>query len=127
MFGACPTPREECPYFERPTPRPLKGTQEHGCRSDEDHIIPLRLGATALEFMYLNLPDNLQQICRWEHEQRNAEHARGVVDYDELPSKQEMIRAVAKFVMENDIYVSKAKARKIFGEIWRGDGRVAEA
>lgn len=87
MIRECPTPREDCPYYNLPPPPPLRG-QEYGCYSDRDHIVPKRLGTTALARKYIRLPINMQQLCRWDHVEKTI---RG----DEpLPPYEVMDRAV---------------------------------
>lgn len=107
-YGPCPSPRELCPYFERPAPEPLAEQQEHGCFSDVDHIVPRRLGQTALGKTFIQLPDNKQQICRYQHEQKPLEP-------DELPPREYMVERVREAWEAGDIYLSKRKQRKIFG------------
>ncbi len=71
-YEACPNPQEGCPHYSRPTKPPLQGLQEHGCFSDQDHILPQRLGrlitATQVQIDYINSDANIKQECRWQHE-----------------------------------------------------------
>lgn len=108
----CPKPSPDCPYFDRKAPSPLRGKQEHGCFEDKDHIVPQRLGTTALAKAYIDLPENKQQMCRWEHEKKTA---RG----DEpLPSEEYMFNRVADAAMRGAIQLSKTKREKLkLGEI----------
>lgn len=101
--GECPTPRPECPYVNR----------EGGCFSDLDHIVPQRLGRTALAAIYINLPSNKQQLCRWLHEQKTAEGD------EPLPPKEVMFMEVAAAQLRGEISLSNRKLRKVFGPEWR--------
>ena len=74
-YEACPNPQEDCPYYRRPAPGKLKGTQSHGCFSDSDHIIPQRLArrrsATRAEKQYImQNPENREQLCRNLHNEK---------------------------------------------------------
>lgn len=94
--GPCPNPQENCPWFGRKAPKPLRRTQEHGCFSDEDHIIPRFLGRQATENnriirKYINLPENRQQICRWEHDEKTADD---LYNPPELPPLEVMKAAI---------------------------------
>lgn len=76
MIGACPNPSRACPYYGARPRGPLRREQSHGCFSDTDHKIPQRLvkrvAETALAREIINDPDNLQQLCRWEHDEKTA-------------------------------------------------------
>ena len=69
----CPNPLPDCPWFGRPTPKCLRSTQEHGCFSDLDHILPRFLGRTSLQRRFIERPENKQQLCRWEHDEKTFE------------------------------------------------------
>lgn len=82
MYGECPVANEACKYFERvPVPG---GNVENGCFSDLDHKVPKRLATTALARAYIFSPENTQQLCRREHDDKCAEGD------DPLPSPEEM-------------------------------------
>lgn len=57
-------------------PAELRGTQEHGCYSDRDHVIPQRLarrfGRSSLERAIIYDTDNIVQTCRAEHDEKTA-------------------------------------------------------
>lgn len=106
-IGSCPNPSFECPWFRRPTPRPLKGSQEHGCFSDLDHIVPQRLGTTALAKTYINLPENKQQLCRWDHDEKGYEGD------EPLPPEDYMAERVAVAALEGAIRLNAKKKKRI--------------
>lgn len=95
---ACPTPSEDCPYFDRRPPGKLKRTQHHGCYSDMDHIVPRRLakrkGSTPLERQYVAHPVNHQQLCRWEHDEKTW------AGDEPMPTREEMLGAMALYKAE---------------------------
>lgn len=98
MIGECPNPRADCPYAAR-----------KGCFSDTDHIVPKRLAKTTLAAVYVELPANKQQICRWEHEEKTA-------NGDEpLPSRESMRTAIEIAQELGQIALSKRKRKAIFG------------
>lgn len=80
MITPCPFASEACPYYGRDTPKPLIGTQEHGCYSDTDHLLPRAIGHSALSSPlldeYINTPANKVQRCRWEHDAKTGEDQR---------------------------------------------------
>ena len=98
MIGECPNPRAECPYAAR-----------EGCFSDTDHIVPRRLAETTLAAVYIDLPANKQQLCRWDHDQktRNGD--------EPLPERAEMIEAIETAVTLGQIALSRRKRKAIFG------------
>lgn len=105
---SCPTPREDCPWFTRPTPSHLKKTQEHGCRSDLDHIVPRRLGTTALAGIYIEKhPENKQQLCRWEHDKKTLEGDAP------LPDTEYMEQAIQEAEAEGLIHLSKKQRKRL--------------
>lgn len=61
--GECPSPQTDCKYALLP----------EGCFSDEHHLYyPKRryCGKMAIEFR--ELPENKEQLCRREHDERHA-------------------------------------------------------
>lgn len=110
----CPNPSMDCPFFEQMPPSCLKSTQEHGCFSDLDHIVPQRyaraVGATALEKTYiLDYPGNHQQLCRWEHEEKTFQGD------EPLPDRAIMRQRLAQAVLEGIMVLSGNKRKQIFG------------
>ena len=92
----CPLANGDCRYYDQPTPKALRGTQEHGCRSDSDHIIPRAMGkgATKLVQNYIQRsPDNRQQLCREEHEQKTRDDQ---INPPTLPDAQFMMDSLAR-------------------------------
>lgn len=95
MITDCPNAHEGCPYFDKPTPKALRGEQSHGCRADTDHIIPRWMGraATASPLLrnYIRSKANQQQLCRLEHDKKTIE------DWDNPPlppTDFEMVTAI---------------------------------
>jgi len=78
MIRECPTPQEGCPYAEQ------------GCFSDTHHLFyPRRDYRRGVEKRFRELPENKEQICRWEHDERHATELP-----PEKPSREEMLRAI---------------------------------
>lgn len=98
MIGECPNPRAECPYAAR-----------EGCFSDTDHIVPQRLGKTTLAAVYIDLPANKQQLCRWEHDQKTASGD------EPLPERHVMRDAIQMAIELGEVALSKRKRKAIFG------------
>lgn len=98
---SCPNPQPDCKYAPE-------------CFSDNDHIIPRRLGTTALERAYLELPQFQQQICRRLHDERNARHNRGdTSDIPEFPTQNIMRAVILDAVESGEISLSKTQERKL--------------
>jgi hypothetical protein len=59
MLGVCPRENTPgCPYMER-----------GGCASNEHHRLwPRRRYKSQLEKQFRDLPENKEQLCRWEHD-----------------------------------------------------------
>lgn len=112
-YEICPNANEECVWYNRPAPDCLKSTQEHGCFSDNDHILPRSLGETALDKAYLELPSNQQQICRAEHDQKTQQE---IHDPPQLPDRETMRESIAKAINEGIVSFSGSKIKKIFGD-----------
>lgn len=100
MIGECPNPRPECPYAAR-----------GGCFSDTDHIVPKRLAETTLAAVFIELPSNKQQLCRWDHEQKTASGD------EPLPERHVMREAIETAVQLGEIALSRRKHKAIFGRI----------
>lgn len=100
-YGECPSPREDCKYAPE-------------CFSDSDHIIPRRLGDTALKRVYLNLPQFREQVCRREHEERNDRHNQGdLSDIPSFPSEERMRDEIIAAVARGDISLSKSMQKRL--------------
>ena len=98
---SCPNPRPDCKYAPE-------------CFSDNDHIIPQRLGTTALKKAYLELPQFQQQICRREHDERNARHDRGdTSDIPPFPTPNQMRAAILDAVENGEISLSRSKEKRL--------------
>lgn len=111
--GECPDPSPQCPWYNRPTPPQLRGTQEHGCFSDEDHIFPKSLGNTALLKLYIQLPENKQQVCRWWHDYKTAQEQ---IEPPTPPTREFALEALARAIDAGQITLSVTKQRKILGK-----------
>lgn len=102
MRGECPNPKPECRY-----------NQLGGCFSDTDHIVPRRLATTALNGVYIELPDNKQQICRDEHDQKTFEGD------EPLPDVQTMRDAIFAAQSLGVVSLSRRKMKAVYGRNWR--------
>jgi hypothetical protein len=99
MREECPTPSDACPYADRPG----------GCFSDVDHAYYPAIdysGIMGTEFR--ELPENKEQRCRWEHEQRH---------FDELPpdkpTREHMLGRIATAYYAGEITLSKRKLKRL--------------
>ena len=98
MKGECPNPRPDCPYAQQ------------GCFSDEHHLYFPRVDyrdIMASEFR--NLPENKEQICRREHDERHA-----VEQPPERPPREQMLGALATALSEGRLYLSRNKRKKLY-------------
>ena len=97
MITPCPYANEGCPYYGKDAPPQLEETQEHGCYSDTDHVIPQALGrrryATTLLKHFISTPANKVQRCRWEHDFKTEEEQQNP---PQLPSEKFMIDAIRR-------------------------------
>ncbi len=77
--GECPRENVDCPlYFE-------------GCFTDLHHLyFPRRDYKTNVEKQFRNLPENKEQLCRAEHNERHATEPPPL-----KPSRDEMLGAIA--------------------------------
>ena len=100
MIGECPNPIPDCKYAER-----------GGCFSDQDHIVPKRLGETTLAAVYIDLPENKQQLCRRLHDIKTHEGDQP------LPDDETMRVAIRTAQEVGEIALSKRKRKAIFGRI----------
>lgn len=97
----CPNPQPDCKYAPE-------------CFSDNDHIIPQRLGTTALRRTYLELPQFQQQLCRRLHDERNARHAAGdTSDIPPFPTDNVMRAVILDAVEDGVVSLSRTKERKL--------------
>jgi len=102
-IGECPTPNQACPYYLRP---PRTPSAEHGCFSDTDHIVPQRLANTVLEKLFIYSPENKQQICRSEHEDKTFSGD------EALPDREEMLERVRRQIKAGGLVVRRTIKRK---------------
>ena len=97
----CPNPKPDCKYAPE-------------CFSDNDHLIPQRLGETALKRAYLNLPQFQEQVCRQEHDERNARHNAGdLSDIPPFPSDNQMRAAILDAVESGDMSISRTQEKRL--------------
>lgn len=96
----CPNPnREGCPYAERPI----------GCHSDKDHVVPQRYRSLGwLVGKYIYTPENIEQRCRWEHEQKTAEESP-----DLIPDATYMVDAVRRAFDSGYLTLSKKDQQRL--------------
>lgn len=107
----CPFANESCKYWDRPVPPELKRRygQENGCFSDLDHIVPRRLGTTALSQFYITqVPENKQQLCRAEHDMKTQ------LGDAPLPSEEYMRGAIVAAEALGEVALSQTQRRKIY-------------
>ena len=98
---ACPDPQPDCKYAP-------------DCFSDNDHLIPQRLGETFLQKTYLNLPEFQVQICRRLHEERNARHDAGdTSDIPPFPSENQMRATILDAAEIGHVALGATKERKL--------------
>lgn len=97
----CPKSHEGCPLYGLEPPEKLSRTQEHGCYSDLDHIVPRRLAKTAIAAVYINRPDNKQQLCRNEHNDKSAKGD------EPLPEREFMVETIIADYMTRRIHLSR--------------------
>ena len=82
MKGECPNPRPDCKYAEL-----------GGCFSDTHHLFyPRRDYRRPTERDFRELPENKEQLCRAEHDERHATELP-----PEKPSRVEMLGAIATY------------------------------
>lgn len=100
MRGECENPNKEgCPIAE------LKG----GCFSDTDHIYwPASDYTSTLERTFRELPENKQQLCRWEHVERHATEEPPI-----KPSQEVMNHAVEQAHAIGEIVLSATKQKRL--------------
>jgi CRISPR/Cas system Type II protein with McrA/HNH and RuvC-like nuclease domain len=72
MIEQCPKANQECKYWDRRTPSPLRKKQDNGCFSDVDHIYPQRFAKDDLSEALVYSEFNQVQTCRSEHEDKTA-------------------------------------------------------
>ena len=89
----CPSPQKGCKYFP-------------DCFADRHHVVPQRLGRSALAKAYINLPENSVTMCRRLHETQAYE--------EPLPRKSVMRRAIAESALRGEVQLSKSKLKKLF-------------
>jgi hypothetical protein len=102
MLGECPAPQEGCKYAEL-----------RGCFSDTDHIVPQRLGTTALNAAYIDLPVNKQQLCRREHDAKTA------AGDEPLPAVGEMREAVVLAHAAGQLAMGRRRMKAVYGRDWK--------
>ena len=105
MYGECLFANENCKYYTHP-PVP-RGNIENGCRSDQDHIVPQRLAQTTLANLYIYSPDNLQQLCRDEHDDKTR------MGDEPLPTRQGMLESVIGQIANGKLMVSRETLKQL--------------
>jgi len=108
MREECLQANQDCKYFDMQPPPELRRTQEHGCYEDTDHLISQRLGTCALSNYVVRRPENKEQTCRAEHDEKN--HREAVTGVDDYPLPPRDI--LARIVM-NDIEAGRQVPRSV--------------
>lgn len=106
MLGECPYVNEGCRWYGR-EPR-IKGA-DNGCFSDTDHIVPRRLATTALSKLFIESPENKQQLCRAEHDEKTA------LGDEPLPSREVMVDSLTRQYEVGVLKVSLTALRRVTG------------
>jgi hypothetical protein len=97
--GECPSPQDDCPYADR----------EGGCYSDIDHeYYPAIDYSDIMGSEFRELPENKQQICRWEHEQKHAHELPPT-----KPPREYMLGRIATAYYAGEINLSKRKLKRL--------------
>lgn len=106
-YGECPFANETCKYYDRSPVR--GGNRENGCYSDKDHKVPQRLATTALAKAFIYSPENMQQICRDEHD------AKTMAGDEPLPDRETMVESVLRQTRLGRLIISRELKNKIIG------------
>ena len=97
-----PCPRMDkagCPVAERSI----------GCYSDRDHIVPQRYKTLGwLVSKYIYTPENIEQKCRWEHEQKTTTESIELV-----PTAEYMVGAVRSAYDSGYLTLNKRDQEKL--------------
>lgn len=99
MKTPCPQAGAEgCPWAERPG----------GCFADTDHIVAQKFRYMGLLVSkYIDTPDNKEQLCRWEHDNKD--------DYAvELPSEEFMLQAVHAAWRNGQLKLNRKQYDRLF-------------
>ena len=100
----CPITREDCPYYNRP---PRLRDAENGCFADTDHIVPRRLATTTLASLFIESPENKQQLCRSDHDEKT----RG--GDEPLPDRETMLARVMAQITSGELVVTRNIKRRL--------------
>jgi hypothetical protein len=96
--GECPIPREDCPLLD-----------DGGCFSDSHHIyFPKNHYRDTLESEFRELPENKQQLCRFEHDEIHAE-----VEQADKPEREFMREAIRFAWQSGQIALSRNRRKKL--------------
>lgn len=96
MKGECPNISPDCPYADK-------------CFSDVDHLYYPRVDYRGIiEAEFRVLPENKEQKCRWEHEQRHSSE-----QPPEKPPREYMIGRIATAYYAGEISLSKRKLKRL--------------
>lgn len=100
MRGECPNPRPDCHYAE------LKG----GCFSDEHHLFFPRVDYhDIMGSEFRNLPENKEDICRWDHDEIHATELP-----PQKPDREHMLGAIVTALADGQLFLSKTKRKKLY-------------
>jgi hypothetical protein len=106
----CPNANELCPYYGMEPPAELRGKQSNGCYSDRHHVVWRCLAKGALEQYFASLPQNIQQVCRWSHDEIHA------ADPPEIPPAEIMRPQVEVAYKLGQISIPETQANKLFAK-----------
>lgn len=100
MITPCPNANENCKYFGR-SPLPQLRGAENGCFADTDHIVPQRFRTLgSLIRLYIDTPDNKQQLCRSTHDEKREY-------YDDIPEDEVMYDAVMRAAKDGKLRLNR--------------------
>jgi len=105
--GVCsPEQRANCPLFDH--------------FSDNDHIVPQRYRKVSwLLNKYISTPDNQQQLCRWEHEQKTESAAELLENCQ--PEESFMVDAVRRAYEAGKVPMNRQDLTRLHNYELRGE------
>ena len=112
----CPFTNEQCKYYDNANTGHFDTEAfqtDNGCFSDTHHIYWRETYENDLDALYGNLPENLTQMCRSDHDELHAN-----MEAPELPSREEKLGRVILALLNNELnlHFSVRKQKKLFGQ-----------
>lgn len=95
MIGQCPSKHETCPYYNAKPKKTLRKQfgEKTGCYADVHHYqFPKRDYVTPIERAFREMPENKEQMCRWDHDLEHFEAS------PRKPSLEQMIVALTAMI-----------------------------